>query len=144
MRFRRDELPRLKTLLQAASRRRDEIKAKIEANKDPLNVNPLSGNCGYCPLLCPLRSAVTSGDLAVGPLQTPDEAKQLALGIQALLEAEGNGDLKPRARALHERLLFPADHDSSPGFRRIERNARGEIETPGDDALRKLFEELQR
>jgi hypothetical protein len=73
-----------------------------------------------------------------------DEAEQLALGILALLEAEGNADLKPRARALHDQLRFPADHDSNPGFHRLTRNAGGEIEAPQDDALRKLFEELQR
>lgn len=45
----------------------------------PLPANPLSGLCPYCQVTCPMRPRWDSGELAIGPVQTLEDFRRLAL-----------------------------------------------------------------
>jgi hypothetical protein len=67
-----------------------------------------------------------------------DEAEQLALGILAMVKAEGNKDLESKARNLLKLLGFPPGYDSRPDFRQLD-----EKKSPFEDRMRDLFKSLQ-
>jgi hypothetical protein len=108
--FRRSDLSRLSRMLLAAAKRRDEIAAKVTAG-DTLHSNPLSGNCTYCELLCPLRQCVSAGDMAIGPLQDEADARRVSLMLKCADELAG------RARAsLREYLDSHGRIDVGDGY----------------------------
>jgi hypothetical protein len=82
-RFIRADLPWLLGTLRGKLARRDEIIAKAQGG-ERLMLNPFAGLCGYCPLECPIRSALQDGALAaaIAPVQTAEDAERAAWLIQ--------------------------------------------------------------
>ena len=72
-----------------------------------------------------------------------DSVEQLALGLLALSQAEGNKPTQELARALLKELAFPDRHDSNPNFRRIKRDDAGKPSSPFDEDLKKRFDALK-
>jgi len=50
---------------------------------EEMPVNPNAGLCGFCTFTCPLRADVAKGTLDIGPLQTTEDARALALRLKA-------------------------------------------------------------
>lgn len=76
--FTRDDLDSwIIPMVRAAHARRQDIAARFRAGQQ-LTVDPTAGLCGWCPLVCPLRDAVSRQIVELPPIQSEDDARVVA------------------------------------------------------------------
>lgn len=78
--YTRADLPWVHDRVRALNERKFQIIQRWNDGK-PMAANPESGLCVYCPLNCPLRPRAELGELAVAPLQTAQDAVDMAKAI---------------------------------------------------------------
>ena len=68
-----------------------------------------------------------------------DEVEQIALGLLPLARGAGDKEAEKTARELLKAIGFPKGYDSMPTFRRIERDDKGNKQSPSEKELKDLF-----
>jgi hypothetical protein len=82
MDFIQADLPWIKALIRDQLKRQSDLIARHEAGECNFTANPFSGLCSYCHLDCSVRSEA----VAIQPLQSIEDAQELARRVKALTD----------------------------------------------------------